>query len=474
MITKLLFFCLCFVASAYCRKVCFDDLGCFTDEYPFSGVLVRPIAFLPDSPQRLDVRFRLFNRKLTDGEFLDHENFEKFDSSRPSKFIIHGMTHNANKEWVITMKNAILDAENVNVITVDWSKGNGFPYLQACANAQVVGAVIARLINTLISNTKSTASDFHLIGHSLGAQVSGYAGERIQGLGRITGLDPAGPFFEGTDTSVRLDPTDAEFVDVIHTDGSAHLMLGLGLMEKTGHVDFYVNGGANQPDCPATSGKILHAIFNVVTVDFEGLEDSVLCSHMSAVYYYTDSIKNKNCQYTAYPCKSVKEFNKGNCLRCSERGCNRFGYLASQNRDVGQLYLNTLSPTGISFCQKHYSVKLKSSSKYTQANGKFQIYFKSSEKSSSIEVIDDSNVTFKKNSVEIRLVSLDETFNSNVELESVFVSYKKTSNIFSSWLYDSVWNFENIEILNGDNQKNYRFCSSQDLGSGKFIEFKKC
>ena len=32
-------------------------------------------------------------------------------------------------------------------------------------------------------------SDIHLIGHSLGAQTSGYAGERIPGLGRITGED---------------------------------------------------------------------------------------------------------------------------------------------------------------------------------------------------------------------------------------------------------------------------------------------
>lgn len=32
------------------------------------------------------------------------------------------------------------------------------------------------------------------------------------------GLDPAEPSFEGTDPAVRLDPTDAAFVDVIHTD----------------------------------------------------------------------------------------------------------------------------------------------------------------------------------------------------------------------------------------------------------------
>lgn len=31
-------------------------------------------------------------------------------------------------------------------------------------------------------------------------------------------LDPAGPQFTGTEAQDRLDPTDAQFVDVLHTD----------------------------------------------------------------------------------------------------------------------------------------------------------------------------------------------------------------------------------------------------------------
>lgn len=33
------------------------------------------------------------------------------------------------------------------------------------------------------------------------------------------GLDPSEPYFQGTSAAVRLDITDATFVDVIHTDG---------------------------------------------------------------------------------------------------------------------------------------------------------------------------------------------------------------------------------------------------------------
>lgn len=73
------------------------------------------------------------------------------------------------------------------MILVDWSKGNAFPYEKATANTQVVGAEIALFINYLIEQHGARASDFHVIGHSLGSQVAGYAGARVPGLGRITG-----------------------------------------------------------------------------------------------------------------------------------------------------------------------------------------------------------------------------------------------------------------------------------------------
>lgn len=38
--------------------------------------------------------------------------------------------------------------------------------------------------------------------------------------GNFLGLDPAGPYFEGTPPEVRLDPSDANFVDVIHTNAA--------------------------------------------------------------------------------------------------------------------------------------------------------------------------------------------------------------------------------------------------------------
>ena len=62
-------------------------------------------------------------------------------------------------------------------------------------------------------------------------------------------MDPAGPLFEGYDPEVRLDPTDADFVDVIHSNGESLFFGGLGAYSAMGHVDFYPNGGRMQKGC---------------------------------------------------------------------------------------------------------------------------------------------------------------------------------------------------------------------------------
>lgn len=46
----------------------------------------------------------------------------------------------------------------------------------------------------------------------------------------IKGLDPAGPLFDKYHPRARLDPSDAVFVDVIHTDTDGDFNLGKRLI----------------------------------------------------------------------------------------------------------------------------------------------------------------------------------------------------------------------------------------------------
>lgn len=64
-------------------------------------------------------------------------------------------------------------------------------------------------------------------------------------MGRITGLDPAGPSWNGNPADQRLSPDDAVFVDAIHTDGN---LLGYG--DRLADADYFPNGGtASQNGC---------------------------------------------------------------------------------------------------------------------------------------------------------------------------------------------------------------------------------
>lgn len=98
-------------------------------------------------------------------------------------------------------------------------------------------------------------SKIHLIGFSLGAHVASFASNFIYSqtgvlVDRITGLDPALPFFSNVDHNSKLDQSDAKFVDIVHTNAGI-----FGKIEASGHVDFYMNGGQMQPSCIDSHSK---------------------------------------------------------------------------------------------------------------------------------------------------------------------------------------------------------------------------
>lgn len=103
---------------------------------------------------------------------------------------------------------------------------------------------IEHLVNTTISDKGPDTSNWgslHLIGHSLGAHICGFAAKELKKrhskwlVQRITGLDPAQPCFRNTDPTIHVHSNDAPFVDIIHTNGRFFTSLGLGFPEPIGN-----------------------------------------------------------------------------------------------------------------------------------------------------------------------------------------------------------------------------------------------
>lgn len=150
------------------------------------------------------------------------------------------------------------------MILLDWTRGAGTTYQAAVANTELVGRQLALVLLDVI-NLGTDPKDVHAIGFSLGAHVAGCASEVLKKkgilLGRITGLDPASPFFRHNilrERSRKLDVTDARLVDVVHTDGADDFADGFGLMKPMGHVDFFPNGGREQPGCKDLKNSVVY------------------------------------------------------------------------------------------------------------------------------------------------------------------------------------------------------------------------
>ncbi|XP_029687869.1 inactive pancreatic lipase-related protein 1-like [Takifugu rubripes] len=320
-------FCL-LVSATYATQVCFEGLGCFADGPPWGGTDQRPVSILPSHPDEIGTRFLLFTqRNRYYQEIMADETVEasNYSGMRTSRFILPGYLLEGDEDWPQRMCKEMVKRENVNCIAVEWKKGVKTRYAQAANNIRVVAAQVAAMITFLMDNYKQTAGKFHMIGHSLGAHAAGDVGSRIPGLARITGLDPSEPYFQGTSAAVSLDVTDANFVDVIHTDGLPFdPKLGLGMSQSVGHIDFYPNGGQLMPGCSTNRGdpSDLDAIWL-------GDKKFDACNHVRAYEYYIESLEKPQ-GFMGYPCPNKDSFADGKCFPCGHTECPLMGHRADR------------------------------------------------------------------------------------------------------------------------------------------------
>ncbi|XP_064614117.1 pancreatic lipase-related protein 2-like [Liolophura sinensis] len=248
-----------------------------------------------------------------------------FKGSRDTKFIIHGYTDKGDEGWAVRMAEKMIDFYDVNVICVNWQQSaDNLFYGQAASNTRGVGETIASLVRDMVIVTDAEYTSFHLIGHSLGSHVAGFAGASLGGkIGRITGLDPAGPCFRFSGPERRLSEDDAIYVDAIHSDADNTMQAGFGTEVRMGDADFYPNGGQKQPGCDSYLWQHVGSLFTGWT---SGFMKSLTCNHIRVLDLFEESIDPSH-KFTSYPCLTQDDFKK--CLDCPNNDCGRMGYHAT-------------------------------------------------------------------------------------------------------------------------------------------------
>ncbi|RZC42700.1 Lipase and/or Abhydrolase 6 domain containing protein [Asbolus verrucosus] len=241
-----------------------------------------------------DVSFDLYTRK---NKYLPYTIINsnvgrlassEFDPNKISMFVVHGWTCSRFSSLNRIIRQAALENHDINVFIVDWSRPASGLYLTAQSSVVPVGQIVGNFINQIQDVYGLTGSSFVLVGHSLGAHVVGNAGAVVKNkIGHIIGMDPAGPLFTVSNTGNRLDSSDADFVQIIHTNGAL-----LGFASSIGHADYYPNGGMLQPGC--------------------GLDATGLCAHSRSYEYYAESL-TRGPVFQAIQCSSYYYFQRGSC-----------------------------------------------------------------------------------------------------------------------------------------------------------------
>lgn len=266
---------------------------------------------------------------------LSLEELEKygFNKTAPVIFLIHGFTSGyLFQPWMsgIIEAHTIDESKNRvfqtgpnsgdqklapvsrNVIVVDWhygARGSQIKYARAVGNMQIIADYVAKFMNqVLLEQAKIDPMNIQFVGHSLGAHLSGFIARRATTkIGRIIGLDPAGPCLREGD--LRLNKSNAYQVATFHTNTAL-----LGNKDSLGHVSVYLEEGKAQPDCRDED----FSFWSIVQLDFKKF-DKVSCSHSRAPqvhsYQLTTSIQD-DCELIGYECDSWLNFTKGHCGVC--------------------------------------------------------------------------------------------------------------------------------------------------------------
>jgi hypothetical protein len=221
-------------------------------------------SFVETSKVVLKDKITLFEDK--NGTEVNFNVWNKGDFANNTYIVIHGFDNTGGNvgngyqptSWMAEMADSLKKQDpKSNIILVDWENGaswfgvNGgiinLPYLSAATTTQILGDAVGQYI----IDKGYDVNNMTIIGHSLGAQTAGDAGEYLRGRGKIVGsiigLDAAAPLFEGRSSDSILDAIDANNVVGVHTSlgdfnpAAILFTVGLGFVSPYGDEDLYVN-----------------------------------------------------------------------------------------------------------------------------------------------------------------------------------------------------------------------------------------
>lgn len=188
-------------------------------------------------------------------KFYVFKNFDQFLlNDKNARVLVHGWKAGPAGRFVVHARKAYRK-KDVNVFVADWGMiAEDAVYVFAKAHIKNVGYLVARMIWYILMRSSITPRDVTVVGDGLGAHLAGHVGKefvktlkRGSKLGAIIGLDPVGALFSLSDNDARLDKDDAEYVEVIHTNGGSLITGQFGFLDPIGTADFYPNYGMKQP-----------------------------------------------------------------------------------------------------------------------------------------------------------------------------------------------------------------------------------
>ncbi|KAF6202054.1 hypothetical protein GE061_004451 [Apolygus lucorum] len=235
---------------------------------------------------------------------------------------VHGFLSSHSSPGIRKLKTGA-EKLGIDFLGVGWGRiAETLLYEEAAKRVLGVGSCLANFINFLVTEGNIPKNSIHLVGHSLGAHVCGFAGKIFKkkyrlAINRISGLDPAGPLFNKNKPNARLNRKDAHFVDCIFTSRGQY-----GHKKPICTVNFDPNEGEQclQPSCKRRFvGRIITAIIG--------------CSHGISVDYFVESM-NRTHVFEAERCTDLDD-NPVDCQGAL------MGYPPHKNFSRGIAYLNT-------------------------------------------------------------------------------------------------------------------------------------